>query len=154
MHRCLPIFVLAMLTGIAYAGDTQRAKHIELSQYWVRATIGTVPNTAAYLTIRSIDGRPDRLLRASSPAANKVELHAHLMQGGIARMRSVPSIVVPADKPMALAPGGLHLMLFGVKAPLKVGETIPLTLTFERAGAVTLSVPVRKSALGGTARKP
>lgn len=99
--------------------------------------------SAAYLTV-STAGAADRLLSAESPAAARVELHTHeLDASGVARMREVPFIPVSVDAPAVLAPGGLHIMLMGLTAPLVAGDDIALTLTFETAGSVTLTVPVR-----------
>ncbi|MCW5774174.1 MAG: copper chaperone PCu(A)C, partial [Rhodospirillaceae bacterium] len=129
--------------GAASAHDKLTERNLEISNYWVRASLGTVPTTAGYLAIRSTDGKPDKLLSAASPAAEKVELHTHMMKDGIAMMRPVPAIDVPADKPVELKQGGYHLMFLKVKSPLKVGDTVKVTFTFQRAGAVTVSMPVQ-----------
>ena len=72
-----------------------------------------------------------------------VELHTHLHDNGVMRMHQVPESVIPAQQKVALQPGGLHIMLIDLKAPLKVGDTVPLTLRFETAGSVQLDVPVK-----------
>lgn len=143
------LLALAVPAAGAHAQHMQRQNNIELSQAWMRASLSGVPNTAAYVTIRTTDGKPDRLLRAESPAAGKVELHTHIVENGVAKMRQVPAIDVPAGTAAELKPGGLHIMLLGVKGTLKEGESAPLTLVFERAGTVTLSLPVRKGLPGG-----
>ena len=140
---------LALPAAAAQAQHMQRQNNIELSQAWMRASLAGVPNTAAYLAIRTTDGKPDRLLRAESPVAGKVELHTHIIENGVAKMREVLAIDVPAGAPAELKPGGLHIMLFGVKGTLKDGDSAPLTLIFERAGAVTLTVPVRRGMPAG-----
>ena len=88
-------------------------------------------------------GGPDRLVAVASPLAGKVELHAHLHEGGVMKMREVEAIDVAPGKPAKLETGGLHIMIMDLKQPLKAGETIPLTLTFEKAGKVEVQVPVR-----------
>ena len=99
--------------------------------------------SAAYMTIAT-SGDADRLVSAASPAAMRVELHTHEVDAqGVARMRQVPAIPVAGDAPAMLKPGGLHVMLMGLTAPLAEGDSIELTLTFEHAGAVTMTVPVR-----------
>jgi copper(I)-binding protein len=140
--------VAAAAIGTARAEDVHTERNIALSHYWVRASLGTVPTTAGYVVIRTTDGKPDRLVSASSPAAETVELHTHIMKNGIAMMRPVKEIAVPANKPVALKQGGYHLMFFHVKTRLKDGDTVPVTLNFRRAGAVTLSMPVRRGAPG------
>lgn len=92
--------------------------------------------------LRTLHGG-DVLQSASSPVAGVVELHTHLHDNGVMRMRQVPEIVIPAQQKVALQPGGLHIMLIDLKAPLKVGDTVPLTLRFETAGSVQLDVPVK-----------
>ncbi|MBL8663793.1 MAG: copper chaperone PCu(A)C [Candidatus Odyssella sp.] len=143
------LLALALPAAAAQAQHVQRQNNIELSQAWMRASLAGVPNTAAYMTIQTTDGKPDRLLRAESPVAGKVELHTHLIENGVAKMREVPAIDVPAGGGAELKPGGLHVMLLGVKRALQDGERAPLTLVFERAGTVTLTVPVRKGMPGG-----
>lgn len=89
-------------------------------------------------------GEPDRLIAASSPAAQAVELHTSLQEAGVSKMERLESVPVSADAPAELAPGGHYIMLIGLAEPLQEGETVPLTLTFEKAGEITLDVPVSK----------
>jgi copper(I)-binding protein len=96
---------------------------------------------AGFLTLRSTAG--DRLLSASSPAANRVELHTHLRDGDVMRMRPVENIELPANTAVTLQPGGLHLMFIGLKQPFEQGGQVPVTLVFERAGSVTVQLPVQ-----------
>jgi len=141
-------FVLtACLSGAllpAFAADPA----LEVQEPWARATAGRAPNGAAYLTIVNPGVATDRLLGATAPVAKAVELHAHLMDGGVMRMREVSAIEIHPGEPAMLRPGGLHVMLIGLKEPLKEGTTFPLTLRFERAGEMV--VPVR--VLGVAAR--
>jgi copper(I)-binding protein len=122
------------------------AADLSVSDAFSRATPGNGPGVA-YLTIHG-GNAPDRLVGASSPRAAKVEMHTMSMQGDVMQMREVDAVEIPANAPIRFAPGGLHLMLTGLKAPLKPGETVPLTLTFEHAGTRTLNVPV--GAIGAT----
>jgi len=149
MTRLFALLLALVFPAMALSQPLQRHNNVELSQFWMRASLAGVPNTAAYVTIRTTDGKPDRLLRADSPMAGKVELHTNLIENGVARMRQVPAIDVPAGAPAELKPGGLHIMLFGVKGALAEGASVPLTLTFERAGTLTISVPVRKGMRAG-----
>lgn len=99
---------------------------------------------AAFMTI-AVEGGDDVLVSASSPVASRVELHTHVMDGGVMRMRQVPNIAVPGE----LKPGGDHVMLMGLRQALEPGQEIDLTLTFEKAGDMTLKVPVLERAAGG-----
>jgi len=111
---------------------------------WARATPGGAKIGAAYLEIQGAPDGDDKLLGASSPVAGAVELHDHIKDGGIMRMRRVEVIPVPAGKKVTLKPGGLHLMLVELKAPLVEGDAFDLTLTFEKAGTIKVSAPVQK----------
>lgn len=124
--------------GVVHAGD------LDLAHFWVRASIGKLTNSAAYVMIKNKGGAADRLVSASSPLANKVELHEHIMEGDIAKMRPVAGVDVPAGGMAELKPGGYHIMIMGLKEPLKEGTTFPLTLTFAKGGSVKLEVPVVK----------
>lgn len=102
------------------------------------ATVG-----AGYMTIANV-GPADTLVTATSLRAQRVELHEMSMEGNVMRMRPVTSFTVPADGVVSLTPNGLHLMLTGLSAPLVAGESVPITLTFERAGVVEVTLPVRE----------
>jgi len=99
----------------------------------------------AFLKIQN-QGGADRLLAASSSAAGMVQLHSMAMDGNVMKMREVEAIELPAGKTVELKPGGLHIMLMGLKAPLKAGSSVPLTLKFEKAGAVTVNLTVATQA--------
>ena len=94
-----------------------------------------------YLKLQN-SGPADRLVGASAPVSSSVELHSMTMEGDVMRMRQLEAIDVPAGKTVELKPGGLHLMLMGLKAPLKAGDSFVLKLRFEKAGEV--AVPSRR----------
>jgi hypothetical protein len=96
---------------------------------------------------------PDRLVAASTAAAGRTELHRHVMTDGVMKMRSVAAIDVPAGGTAELKPGGLHVMMIGLEAPLVEGTRVPLTLTFERAGTVTVELAVDKAGAQGGMEK-
>ena len=139
--RYMALLMLTMLAaGPAWAANAKpQTPKIEMP--WARATAGRAETGAAYLRLVGAE-RDDRLLAASSPVAETVELHTHLDEDGVMRMRPVPAIAVPAAGMVELKPGGLHIMLIGLKGPLKEGRRFPLTLIFERAGPVETEVPV------------
>ena len=128
--------LLAITTGAAAAdGPT-------ISQAWARATAPGVDVGAAYLTL---DGgaADDSLVSASSARAAMVHLHTVEESGGVAKMRAVEGIDVPAKRRVVLAPKGTHIMLMGLSRPLVAGDTFPLELRFAKAGAVGVTVLVR-----------
>jgi copper(I)-binding protein len=130
----------------AGAARAQEAATLKIDGVWARAPAGAARNGAAYMTIRNQGAAADRLLAASSPVAGTVELHTHLKDGDVMRMRQVTAVDIAPGGPAVLQPGGLHVMLLDLKAPLKEGESFPLTLTFEKAGKVTVSVAIRRNA--------
>lgn len=139
--------VLAALGLIwAAAAQAQVPAPLKIDGVWARATAGAARTGAAYMTIQNDGATADRLVAAASPIAGSVELHAHLKDGDVMRMRPVMAVEVAPGEPAVLQPGGLHVMLLDLKGPLKDGESFPLTLTFEKAGKVTVSVAIRRSA--------
>jgi len=145
MNRTLPAALAAAFLLAAAPALAQ----IEVSEPWSRATPPRAPNGAAYMTLDNRGTEPDRLVAAESPAAERVEIHAHLMEGGIARMREVEAIEVTPGSATVLQPGGLHVMLMGLRAPLAEGATLPLTLVFERAGRIEVEARVLGLGAGG-----
>jgi periplasmic copper chaperone A len=127
--------------------ETIASNQLEVKDAWARATAGKTSVGAVYLSI--VSPTPDRLVAASAPVANKVDLMT--MEGGSAMMKMsyLKSIDVPANKPIMLAPDGLHIWLEGLKQPLKAGESFPLTLTFEKAGQREVTVSILPMAARG-----
>jgi len=122
---------------------------VAVQDAWARASTGAHRTGAAYLTVVNGGDAADRLVSASTPAAERAELHAHLHEGGVMRMRQVEAIEVHPGEPAVLAPGGLHVMLMGLTRPLKVGDRFPLTLVFERAAPKTVEVAVLAAGAAG-----
>lgn len=140
--------VWAMLLTIAPAF----AQNPMVSDAWARASPGAVKNGAAFMTLKS-HGEADRLVSASAPVSAVVELHTHINDNGVMRMRQISGIDLPAGETVILKPGGLHVMLIGLKAPLMEGESFPLTLTFEKTGSFTVQVPIKKVGAMGQGKK-
>jgi len=127
--------------------------NIEISQPWARPS--TVNTGAAYFTLTNKGQSSDALTSVSGDVAGKVELHTMTMDGNIMRMRRVESLILPAGKSISVEPGGLHIMLIGLKKPLVEGETFPLHLTFAKAGGVDITVHVQaKPPVHGDAAMP
>jgi copper(I)-binding protein len=114
---------------------------IDIGHPWARPTAAGQPTGGGYLKLAN-GGPADKLLSASSDVAAAVELHSMSLDGNVMRMRQVDAIDLPAGQTVELKPGGLHLMLVGLKAPLKEGASFPLKLRFEKAGEVTVDVKV------------
>ena len=117
------------------------APPVTIAAAWARATPPGATTAAAYLTVNN-EGAADRLLGVVSPAARQVLLHAEVEEHGMQHMRQLESVEVPAHGNIEFAPGQMHLMLVDIAAPLKPDTTIKVTLHFEKAGDVTIDVPV------------
>lgn len=118
------------------------APGIVVNEPWARASAGAARTGAAYLTLSNPGADGDRLVAATTPVAGRVELHTHVRDGDVMRMRPVEAIDIPAGAKADLKPGGLHIMLLGLKAPIRVGMRVPLTLRFEKAGSVDVELSV------------
>jgi copper(I)-binding protein len=148
MSRTVAAVVVSIgLVVAASAADVTKVGEITIDHPWARASLGSAPNSAAYMILQTT-GAADRLIGGSTPVAKEVELHTHVMEGGVAKMRPVAAIAVAPGTPTVLEPGGPHVMLRGLTRKLEAGTTMPLTLVFEHTGEVTLEVPVEGLAAG------
>lgn len=120
------------------------AGRLEIREAWAAPTPGGVNVSAGYLIIVNGAGEADRLVAASSARAGRVEVHEMLMTGDVMQMRPAAAVDIAPGAEVALAPGGMHLMFYEIATPFTEGEEVPVTLTFERAGAVDVSLPVRR----------
>lgn len=151
MIRRTLLLATVALPLAAHAQNPGGAGPLTIEAPWTRAA-GQGGQGAGYLTIRNA-GPADRLLSASTPAATRIELHTHLRDGDVMRMRPVEDIPVPANGSVTLQPSGLHLMLIGLTRPFAVGESVPVTLRFERAGEVVVNLPVQAAGARGPAHR-
>lgn len=138
------------LQGTALAHDYQIGS-LRIAHPWARATVPGQSAGGAFLRLEN-RGEADRLLSARSDAAASVELHTMTMDGNIMRMRELDAVALPAGQTVEFKPGGLHIMLRELKAPLKQGERVPLTLRFEKAGEVKVELSVESAASMGGAK--
>jgi hypothetical protein len=144
VKRCiLGAAVLTCLAASARA-DEVKAGDLVITQAWARATPGGAKTGGGYLTIENKGNSPDKLVGASTEAAGKVEVHQMAMDKGVMKMRPVEGgLTIAPGKTVKLAPGGLHLMMTGLKSPLKKGDQLPVTLQFEKAGKVQVTLDVQ-----------
>lgn len=137
--------VAALLSLLAAPASAQEIKagDIVITQPWSRATPGGAKIAAGFLTIENKGAAPDRLIGVAGDVAGKVEIHEMAMNNGVMTMRPLDKgLAIEPGKTVKLAPGGYHLMLMDLKNPLKQGDKVPLTLEFEKAGKVALSLDV------------
>ncbi|RTE92402.1 MULTISPECIES: copper chaperone PCu(A)C [Bradyrhizobium] len=140
------LFAIAiLLSGSAAAlADDVKAGDLVISQAWSRATPGGAKVAGGYLVIENKGTAPDRLVGVSADIAGKAEIHEMAMDNGVMKMRALDKgLVVDPGKTVKLAPGGNHLMLQELKGPFKQGDKVPVTLQFEKAGKVAVSLDVQ-----------
>jgi len=138
---------LALLSFSAFAADVQ-TKSLDIRQPFARATPAGAKSGAVFMTIENKGREADRLLSASSPAAGIVEIHEMKMANGMMQMREVTGLEIKPGATVELKPGGYHVMLMDLKAPLKQGESVPVTLKFEKAGAVEVKASIEAMGAG------
>ena len=120
---------------------------LTISGAFARATLPNAPVGGGYVTITNAGSEDDTLIAASSPVAGEVQLHEMSMQGDVMKMAELPDgIPVPAGETVTLKPGGLHLMFMQLKEPMVEGSNVPVTLTFAKAGTVTVNLAIAGSA--------
>lgn len=136
-------------TSIIYASIAHSANGMIVEGAWTRATPPSARTAAGYMILRNMGDSDDRLIGVDSPVAASIEVHSMTMDGGIMRMRRLDApLPIAARGEVRLDPGGLHLMMMGLKTPLREGERIKLDLLFERAGRI--AVELRIARLGAT----
>lgn len=143
---------LALALAACSAAALAQPAAVTATQAWARSTGQGQPNSGAYMALTATV--PLVLVGVSSPVAGTTEVHEMKMDGDVMRMRALPSLDLPAGKTVELKPGGLHVMLMGLKAPLAANTSVPLTLTFRDArgqeSRLDLQVPVATAAPGTT----
>ena len=137
------LFLLVLVCAGATQARDYNLGALQISQPWARATPPSAPAGGGFLKITNTGTSPDRLISATSPAADIVQVHEMKMDGSVMRMREVEKgLELPAGGSVTLAPGGYHLMMMGLKGPLKQGSTVPVTLVFEKAGTIDVELAV------------
>lgn len=138
---------LLLAAGTLATSAAALASDIEVSGAWSRPTPPGIEVGVAYFKIAN-HGKSDRLVGASSPIARRAELHISQMEGGVMKMRHLEAVEVNPGSPTAFEPNGRHVMLRGLKKPLKQGETFPLVLKFANGGSVEVQVRVEEAGAG------
>lgn len=150
MLRRSLLAAVAAFAALPAAAHDYTAGDIAIAHPWSRAA-GANATGAGFMTLRNTGTQADRLVSASASIARAVELHTHVRDGDVMRMRPVEAIPVAPGQTVELRPGGFHVMLIGLKEPLVQGARVPLTLRFERAGEVQVELAVEAAgARGGT----
>jgi copper(I)-binding protein len=145
MRTLVALLAAVLLVGAADAHEFTLGD-LSIEHPWAPPSLAGQNQGAVYFTIRNDGDAPDRLIAVRTDAAATAELHGHVMTGDIARMTPVEAVDVPARGEAAFAPGGLHVMLLGLDAPLALEDSFALTLVFERGGEVEIEAHVESLA--------
>lgn len=141
------LLIAALLSPSLFASAHEySAGKLHIEHPWSREMPAVAPTAAAYFVVHNKGAEADRLLSVSTPHAGKAELHEHIHTDGLMKMQQVQNVAIPAGGEVKFAPMGYHVMLFNLKQQAKDGERFPLTLTFEKAGAVEVEIAVQKDA--------
>lgn len=154
MKALLPLSLMLIAVAAACGAPTSQSSAHEMHtgaalavhDGWAAPTPAGVDVAAGYLTISNHTVAADRLVSATSPRAERVEVHEMTMNGSVMQMRPVARLDIPAGGDVQLGPSGMHLMFYGVSEPFAQGQTIPLHLVFETAGAIDVELPVQRAA--------
>lgn len=125
------------------------ADQISVQEPYVRLAPPNAPATGAFMVIKNNGDKDVKVLKADNPASKVTELHTHLNEGGVMKMRPVAAIDVKAKGEAVLQPGGLHVMLIDLKAPMKEGDIVPITLTFDDGSSKKVDAKVVRPVAAG-----
>jgi len=135
---------LSFLAACSVLACAAAHAQVSVDKPWVRTTVPQQTTTGAFMTITSAQG--GKLVAASSPIASSVEVHEMKMDGDTMKMRPVDTLPLPAGKPVELKAGAYHMMLLGLKAPVKFGDVVPIRLVIEDAKGKRQTVDVKATA--------
>jgi copper(I)-binding protein len=138
----LAVLTPTVLTPALATAHEFEAGGIAVAHPWARATPEGAKVGAAFMEIKAKSGAADVLVSASTPAAGRVEIHTHSMDGGVMKMRRLDKLPIADGGSAVLRPSGDHIMLFDLKQPLREGDVLPLTLVFEKAGELKVEATV------------
>jgi len=136
------IAAIALTTSSALFAQSA-SESVMVHDPYARAMPPGQPNSGAFMTFKNMDSTSHAVVEAESPVSKVVELHTHVHEGGMMKMRRVDKIDIPANGETILKPGGLHVMFIGLKHDLKVGQKVPVTLTFEDGSKKAIEADVR-----------
>lgn len=141
--RSVSLFVCALAVSVSAYAHEYDLGSLHIGHPYARATVPGQPSSGAFLSIENKGKEADKLIGVSSPAAKSAEIHTMSMDGNVMKMREVGEIELAPASTIEMTPGhGYHIMLMGLAQPLKAGDKFPLTLTFQKAGKVEVSVHV------------
>ena len=142
MLRLIASLILLFATTASGMAHEYSLDNLQIDHPWSRASLGAAKTGAVYMTITNEGDTNARLVAARTDSAKKAELHTNIEADGVMKMQQVEAIEIPAGETTEIAPGGLHIMLMGLKGKLEKGDSFPVTLVFDKAGETTVQVTV------------
>jgi periplasmic copper chaperone A len=140
--KALTLSGVLLLAAVPLGAHEYASRDVTVAHPWARATPGGAKVGSVYLEMKAKRGPGDRLVAVRSPIAGSAEIHSHVMEQGIAKMRRLDGIPMPGGKSIILRPDGFHIMLIDLKEPLKEGDLTKVTLIFEKAGEIEVDATV------------
>lgn len=148
--KTLAVAAAFALTSPAAIAMEMTHGDLVLEGTWTRATPPKAKAGGGFVTITNKGAADDRLVSAASPVAKRVEIHEMAVTDGVMKMRELENgLAIPAGETVALKPGGFHIMFMMLNQPFKMGEKVPVTLTFEKGGEVQIQLDVQKMGAKG-----
>jgi hypothetical protein len=144
MKKKIATFALLFASLSGFNAQANQAKEVLIDNPYVREMPPTAPATGAFMTFENTADAPAIIVKAASDAAKTVELHTHIHDNGVMRMREIAEIVIPANGQTELKPGGLHIMLIGPTRALKEGDMVEIELFFKDGSQTLVNAPVKK----------
>ena len=144
MRTLIARFTLLLASSLMPFATSAADADLKIHDPYVRLAPPGAPTTGAFMVIKNMGSTDRKLLKAESPVAKTVELHTHINENGVMKMREVPDIEIKAQSQTELKPGGLHVMLIGMKQTLKEGDLVPISLNFDDGSKQQIEAPVRK----------
>lgn len=146
LRTALAAAILVVTPAFAHNGVIHLGP-LNISVPFTRATLPNAPVGGGFLTIENTGAEADRLISATSSVAKDTQIHSMAMEGDVMKMRELSDgLELPAGETVVLAPGGFHIMFMGLSQPFVEGETVTVTLTFDKAGTVEVPLPVMSPA--------
>jgi len=149
--RKIAIFLILVTLASAWheaIAHSYKQGDISIGHIWARATPAGATTAAIYVPLLNTGMEEDKLVGATTDLADKIEIHGETKENGITKMTMLAAIDLEPNQPVTLEPGGMHLMVVGLKQPLKEGDMFPLTLKFEKAGEIKVEAKI--AAIGAT----
>lgn len=137
-------FISAFLLSCLASPSASYAASLKVTNAWIRALPPGAKATAGYLVIENEKKQPDKLISASTTIGDSLEFHETVKENGMASMEERSQIVIPPGKVVRFKPGSLHIMIMGIKEPLKEGLEVPILLNFEKAGTIKVMASIKK----------